>query len=272
MPKARVLFVDDEASIRLTLPEILKRHGFDVRSEGTVSEALAAINEDRFDVLIADLNIGMPGDGFTVVSAMRRTQPDAVTIILTGYPAFETALEAIRSQVDDYAVKPANIDDLVQVIEDKLKHREPHRPMLKKRVGTILRENVDHVMRSYIDGVRKVTGIADLQLSDQDLTDNVPMMLGELIAILEAGDTTRRTRLSRASEHGRARREQGFELPELIEEHGILRQVLLNVIQENLLALDVSNVLGDILQMEQASDRQLRQAVEAYMSAEKAAA
>src|ERR1700756_4381252 len=141
MPKARVLFVDDEASIRLTLPEILKRHGFEVRSEGTVSDALAAISEDRFDVLIADLNIGMPGDGFTVVSAMRRTQPEAVTIILTGYPAFETALEAIRSQVDDYAVKPANIDDLVHVIEDKLKHREPHRPMLKKRVATILRES-----------------------------------------------------------------------------------------------------------------------------------
>ena len=75
-----------------------------------VSDALAAISEDRFDVLIADLNIGMPGDGFTVVSAMRRTQPEAVTIILTGYPAFETALEAIRSQVDDYAVKPANIE------------------------------------------------------------------------------------------------------------------------------------------------------------------
>jgi two-component system response regulator HydG len=272
MPKARVLFVDDEASIRLTLPEILKRHGFDVRSEGTVSQALAAISEDRFDVLIADLNIGMPGDGFTVVSAMRRTQPEAVTIILTGYPAFETALEAIRSQVDDYAVKPANIDDLVHVIEDKLKHREPHRPMQKKRVAIILRENIDHIVRNYVEGVRNLPGIPELKLSEQDLSDNVPMMLGELIAILESGETAKRARLSRASEHGRTRREQGFDLPTLIAEHGVLHQVLLNVIQENLLALDVSNVLSDILQIEQASDRQLRQAVEAFMSAEKAAA
>ena len=54
------------------------------------------------DVLIADLNVSPPGDGFTVVSAMRCTQPNCVNFILTGFPAFETALEAIRRHVDDY--------------------------------------------------------------------------------------------------------------------------------------------------------------------------
>src|SRR5512138_3165469 len=114
-----VLFVDDEPNIRLTLPAILRMHNFEVTAVATVADALAKISEDRFDVLIADLNIGEPGDGFTVVSAMRRTQPDAVTIIMTGFPAFETALEAIRSQVDDYVVKPATIDRLVEVIQRK---------------------------------------------------------------------------------------------------------------------------------------------------------
>ena len=272
MAKARILFVDDEASIRLTLPEILKRHGFDVRSEGTVSDALSAINDDRFDVLIADLNIGMPGDGFTVVSAMRRTQPEAVTIILTGYPAFETALEAIRSQVDDYAVKPANIDDLVHVIEDKLLHREPHRPMLKKSVEAILRENTELILGGFVEQLRALPEVSALHLSDQELTDNVPHMLGELVAILEAADGSQRSRLTRATEHGQTRRAQGFTLPCMITEHGILRHVLLSVIQSNLLALDVSNVLNDILQIEGACERQLRQAVEAFMQSDKLAA
>ena len=272
MSKARILFVDDEASIRLTLPEILKMHGFEVRSEGTVSDALSAIKEDRFDVLIADLNIGMPGDGFTVVSAMRRTQPDAVTIILTGYPAFETALEAIRSQVDDYAVKPANIQDLVQVIEDKLQHREPHRPMLKKRVATILRENADLILKSFVAQLRETREIADLQLAETELADNVPHMLGELVAMLEAGDSQKRARLTRATEHGATRARQGFTLPLLILEHGLLRHTLLQAIQENLLALDVSNVIPDILQIERASGQQLQEAVEAFMSDSKAAA
>jgi ActR/RegA family two-component response regulator len=272
MAKARILFVDDEASIRLTLPEILKMHGFAVRSEGTVSQALAAINEEKFDVLIADLNIGMPGDGFTVVSAMRRTQPDAVTIILTGYPAFETALEAIRSQVDDYAVKPANIQDLVQVIEDKLANRQPHRPMQRKRVATVLRESTDGMVKNFVTELRQLPEIAELNLDNEALADNVPHMLGELIAMLDVEGAIKRSKLGKSSEHGRTRRRQGFELPMLISEHGILRHLLLNVIQENLLALDVSNVISDILQIEDASERQLQEAVQAFMSSSKIAA
>ena len=54
--------------------------------------------------LLTDLNIGGPADGFILVSAMRRVQCKAATFILTGYPDFQTALEAIRKQVDDYFV------------------------------------------------------------------------------------------------------------------------------------------------------------------------
>jgi len=86
MEPVRVLFVDDEPGIRLTMPQILRQQGLRVRAVGTVSHALAEITSAQFDVLISDLNIGQPGDGFTVVSAMRRTQPKCVTIILTGYP------------------------------------------------------------------------------------------------------------------------------------------------------------------------------------------
>ena len=90
MPESRpkILFVDDEDSIRLTLGMYLEDQGFSVTSVATVPEALKLITHQPFDVLIADLNVGQAGDGFTVVSAMRRTQPRAVTFILTGYPAF----------------------------------------------------------------------------------------------------------------------------------------------------------------------------------------
>ena len=76
------------------MPRILAMHGFEVTSAATVAEALSKIASHPFDVLISDLNIGEPGDGFTVVSAMRRTQPKCFTFIFTGYPAFETALKS----------------------------------------------------------------------------------------------------------------------------------------------------------------------------------
>src|SRR5690349_14011261 len=115
----RVLFVDDEPSIRLTLPPVLEGHGFDVTTAASVSEALAEIRASRFDILLSDLNIGEEGDGFRVVSAMRSAQPRCVNVILTGYPAFESAVQAIRSQVDDYLVKPADVTTIIEVLRDK---------------------------------------------------------------------------------------------------------------------------------------------------------
>ena len=119
----RLLFVDDEESIRLTLPPLLQTKGFEVRAAANVPEALVEINSRHFDVLITDLNIGEQGDGFLVVSAMRHLQPHCVNLILTGYPALETAVQAIRSQVDDYLMKPSDVDCLVTTINGKLASR-----------------------------------------------------------------------------------------------------------------------------------------------------
>ena len=116
----RLLFVDDEEGIRETLPLLLQARGFDVRVAASVPEALAEITSHKFDVLLSDLNIGKDGDGFTVVKAMRRAQPNCVTVLLTGYPAFESALQAIHNEVDDYFVKPAELDSLISTIERKL--------------------------------------------------------------------------------------------------------------------------------------------------------
>jgi len=90
MPSARILFVDDEESIRLTLPPVLKEKGFEVAVAASVAEALVEINTVKFNVLIADLNLAEEGDGFLVISAMRHIQPHCVNLILTGYPALET--------------------------------------------------------------------------------------------------------------------------------------------------------------------------------------
>lgn len=119
-PRTRILFVDDEPNIRLTLPPILEQHGFEVKAAGTVAEALKEISASQFDVLISDLNVGENGDGFRVVGAMREQQPDCITMILTGYPAFESAVEALHHRVDDYVVKPVDVESLVSSLRDKL--------------------------------------------------------------------------------------------------------------------------------------------------------
>jgi DNA-binding NtrC family response regulator len=124
--RKRVLFVDDEPSIRLTLPPVLEENGFEVRSVASVAEALVEISSQQFDALLSDLNIGQEGDGFHVVEAMRKVQPQCVNVILTGYPSFDSALQGIRQQVDDYLVKPADVEALIRCLRTKLEKQDGH--------------------------------------------------------------------------------------------------------------------------------------------------
>src|SRR5215467_9792958 len=171
----RILFVDDEAGIRKTLKPILEHHGFAVTTSATVFDALEQINHATFDVLLSDLNIGQPGDGFTVVSAMRRVQPKAATFILTGYPDFDTALQAIRSQVDDYLLKPADVPTLIHTIKRRLENKRPiprEKPI--KRVSQLMRESLKDISREWLALVKAHHELGAIRISDKDRVDHLP--------------------------------------------------------------------------------------------------
>jgi ActR/RegA family two-component response regulator len=134
----RLLFVDDEPSIRLTLPPILQKRGFQVQVAANVSEALTVIKGHKFDVLLSDINIDRESDGFTVVHAMREANPDCVTIFLTGYQALETAVRSIRVEVDDYFTKPADLDAIIRAIDRELLARG-----IRRTVSTGIMNEID---------------------------------------------------------------------------------------------------------------------------------
>src|SRR5216117_4587482 len=157
-----ILFVDDEDSIRLTLPPLLQSYGFEVTSAATVAEALGLITRHKFDVLISDLNIGHPGDGFTVVSAMRSHQPNALRFILTAYPAVESALEAIREEVHDYFVKPTETEVLVEKIRSKLAQRSPDQSRIRQRLTQVIRANRESIVENWLQAVKKDSEISSI--------------------------------------------------------------------------------------------------------------
>jgi two-component system, NtrC family, response regulator HydG len=107
------------------LAPILMGYGFAVTAVGTISEALAQVNRKKYDVLVSDLNVDTPGDGFLVIAAMRLLQPECVNLVLTGYPQLDSAVEGIRHGIADYFVKPVEIEELVKAINVKLKLRRP---------------------------------------------------------------------------------------------------------------------------------------------------
>lgn len=259
MSPLRMLFVDDEPSIRLTLPAILRMHGHSVEVAATVSEALIAIQSRKFDVLISDLNIGNAGDGFTVVSAMRRTQPECVTLILTGYPGFESALQAIRSQVDDYLVKPTQIERLVETIEHRISDRTPHRPLPMKRVRDIMEESQDEIIDLTVSSVS-----SRRRSRKADVSRGFPELVSALVVGLEPG--RERESFAQGAAHGALRQEQGCSIDDLFEEFRAMERAVYEVVQENLLAADVSNLVPDLRAFNDHVQDVLRHAINAFLA------
>jgi len=267
----RILFVDDEPGIRATLPVILGGFGFDVTVAASVPEALALISTRKFDVLISDLNIGQPGDGFTVVSAMRRTQPEATTFILTGYPAFETALEAIRQQVDDYLVKPADVEMLVGKIRQKLTGPRPAAHRIEpKPLATILGENKREIVRRWMAAAKEDAQIGEAGLSDSELIDHLPALIEEVVERCRGGKFSDMA-WKAAMAHGRLRFKQGFTIPAMIREARLVQEVVGRVVQENLLGADVSSVIPEVMSVGATVQTFLEAAIREYVNARHAA-
>jgi ActR/RegA family two-component response regulator len=264
----RILFVDDEPNLLLTFPTILEQHGFQVTAAATVSEALAQIATRQFDALISDLNIGEPGDGFTVVSAMRRTQPGCVNFILTGYPAFETALQAIRSQVDDYLVKPADVTELVRSLEDKLSNPKAVRRLPAQSLAEFLDEHTGHVIARTLESMKTHPRLGRLPLSDHQRVDHIPTMVTEIVRQLRSGTPNNPTEeVFRAGiEHGESRRQQGYSHDMLVDDTRILDSAFYATVQDHLLRIKLSNLIQDLSRLNDALEAHLQASLIAFHS------
>lgn len=266
--KPKVLFLDDEENIRLMLGMYLQEQGFTVTTAATVPEALKLITQESFDVLVADLNVGFPGDGFTVVSAMRRTQPDVVTFILTGYPAFETALEAIRLQVDDYITKPTDTDALIEKIRLKLAEPKLQHQIQTKRLSEIIAENIAEITSDWLELTKKDPDIGAIPLSDGDRTDHVPRVLNVILKV-SRGEEISDADKKAAQEHGAARRKQGFTVPLMIRESRLLHDSISRCVQSNLLEVQISYLISDLISIYRTQHVLLEESVAAFLRSRK---
>lgn len=266
MSPQRVLLVDDEPAILTTFEQILRGEGFFVVTAPSVADGLAAMQAQAFDALITDLNIGQPADGFTLVSAMRRIQPDAVTFIITGFPAFDTALEAIRSQVDDYFVKPMDIGALLRALHNRLDAPKRHVPMPVKRVGLIVNARTEKIVADWIRRFREGCEQA-ASLRDEELIDSVPEVVEEMARSATTGDRTiSEAARSAAVSHGELRCRQGFPVDVFLRESRFLRQAVLYYVHSAMLEVNLSYVFEDLAVMSESLDAQLEIALTSYIT------
>jgi DNA-binding NtrC family response regulator len=120
----KILAVEDDDSVRTTLRKVLESNRFQVSTAATVAVALNLIQAESFDVLLSDLHMPEWHDGFSVLSAMRKKNPHAVTLVFTAYPAPDEVINTLSLQSDELLAKPMAVTELLTLIREKLEKRE----------------------------------------------------------------------------------------------------------------------------------------------------
>src|ERR1700694_4598920 len=184
MSIARVFLVDDSESLLTTLQQILEHHDFEVVAASGVNDALRHIAAERFDVLLSDLHMPGRGDGLTVVSAMRHANPQAITLVFSGYPEMQAAANAILLQADEILVKPLSVPDLIAVIRQKLQSRAQSAARVTESVATILESDSEQIIQDWLTRVKDHKRLMQIPLSAQERTGHLPRLLEDLVTRL----------------------------------------------------------------------------------------
>ena len=267
---ARVLLAEDDDSVRDMLRTSLERDGFEVVAVANVCDALSRIASEKFDVLLSDLHMPQAGDGFTVVSAMRHTHPRAVTLVLSGYPAMDEALSAIRLQADEVLVKPIEIASLRRIIHQRLANPVAHRrrTLPTVTVASILERDLGTTVQAWMALVERNEELNCIPLSFEQRTGHLPGLLADLINRLRLPATSTANFSLAAHEHGTLRRQQGYTAAMMVEESRILQVSIFRTLQNNLPSVDFSRVLLDVMIIADEVDSQLKQAMASYIGPE----
>ena len=137
-PSAGILIVDDEFSVRDSLFRWLRKDGFEVTAVASADEALKAIQDRRYEIVLLDIK--MPGmDGLELQEHVHRIDPQAAVIMITAFASVDTAVRALRQGAFDYVTKPINPDELSLLVLRALEQRR------LREENVQLRETLDEV-------------------------------------------------------------------------------------------------------------------------------
>jgi ActR/RegA family two-component response regulator len=267
MARATVLVVDDNEIVLSSLCKILENHGFEVTGAGDVTTALKNISRAKFDVLLTDLHMPGAGDGLTVVSAMRHSNPDSVTLLLSAFPEMSAAANAILMQTDEILVKPMRVDELLEAITERLAKGPLHRRKVES-LAVILTRTAEESIQNWYAEVEKEDALTAVPLSREQRCKHLPQLFVDLARRLLSFKPlgTKELKSESASHHGLERRQQGYTASMLVEESRILQVTIFHTLQKNLGTIDFSVLLLGIMTIADEVDSQLSQAMKSYIA------
>ncbi len=133
--KNKILIVDDEKLMRVSLEDKLTKEGYAVTSLSNAVEGVKLLQSTNFDAVITDLRLPKM-DGIDFLREIKKASPETVVIIMTAYGSIENAVTAMKEGAYDYVTKPFSLEELIVKLQKALKHKDTiaENLMLKQRV------------------------------------------------------------------------------------------------------------------------------------------
>src|ERR1700761_7860040 len=116
--KRRILLVDDELAILLTLKAILEMHHFEVDTASSAKEGAQKLTNSTYDMVITDMRMESETSGYEVIRAAKQQPYDPAVALLTAYPSLGTEWKSKGAH--SLLVKPVNTDELLRQLEHLL--------------------------------------------------------------------------------------------------------------------------------------------------------
>ena len=131
--KSSILIVEDDANIRETLSTILQQKGYSTDTAKNGQEAIEKSKTKYFNLALLDIKLP-DMEGTKLLTLMHEDLPKMVTIMVTGYPSLENAVEALNLGADAYVMKPIKPEKLLALIKEKLEKQREAEKMTEGKV------------------------------------------------------------------------------------------------------------------------------------------
>lgn len=188
----KILVVDDEESLRLTMKLKLKAAGFDVDVAEDGEAAIEKLKAQKFDALLLDIN--MPRmSGIEALGIIRQQFPQTEVIMLTGFADFSTAIECLKNGARDYLVKPIDTTELITRLKSLLRSKSSEQALfeVQRQYSSIFFNDMLEPlkqMKETLDKALKLKGKSDTSKRDklvQDVRDKCDKMAKEIQMLLD---------------------------------------------------------------------------------------
>ena len=260
-----VLVVDDDPLLASLIKDFLELGGHQVEVCDDTPTAIRKLANNGFDVLITDLNVNGPADGYILAGAARKLRPGTLILLLTGLPDLEGAWKSIQDSVNRLLLKPVDPFELDQLAKsiDVVGTAVPTRLHL----ADLIAAHEDELVNDWLKRVEADPVVAIIPLDrDERLDDLRPIIAVITDRIQHPSMSMVPERAQAARNHGIQRRSSGYTVTAVLREGSHLRQSITRLMTSHFIELDPRDALAEMFEMNVIIDENMALSLTAYLS------